>query len=327
VLQFLIRRILWAIALFIATTIVTYLIFYIIPADPAALACGKACTAKDVARVRHNLGLDLPIWHQYWNFLWNLVGHHNLGQSFVNHQSVNQIIGAAAPVTASLVFGGAVFWLTLSIPIGIVSALKPRSVVDRAGMVFVLFGISAHPVWIGLILALIFGYELRNFPIHTPINSYCDFFNPSLGAQCGGPVQWAYHMILPWCTFMLLFAALYVRLIRANVMETMGEDYVRTARAKGAPERRVMVHHVLRNSMLPVVTILGMDIGLALSGAIFTETIFTLPGLGRRVLQAYNQNDLPVILGVVVFATLAVIIFNLLVDLLYAVLDPRIRLE
>ena len=320
--QFLVRRTLWAIALFVATTIATYLIFYVIPADPASLACGKACSAKDVARVKHSLGLDLPIWHQYLNFFWNLVGHQTLGESFVNRQSVNQIVGAAAPVTASLVFGGAVFWLMLSIPVGVVSALKPRSLVDRAGMVFVLFGISAHPVWIGLILSYVIGFKLG----WTPIAGYCDFFNPSFGASCGGPVQWAYHMILPWCTFMLLFAALYVRLIRANVMETMSEDYVRTARAKGAPERRVMTQHVMRNSMLPVVTILGMDIGLALTGAIFTESIFGLPGLGRRVLVAYNQNDLPVILGVVIFATLAVIIFNLIVDLLYAVLDPRIRL-
>ena len=160
-------------------------------------------------------------------------------------------------------------------------------------MTFVLFGISAHPVWIGLILAYLVGFRLG----WTPIAGYCDFINPSFGASCGGPVQWAYHMILPWMTFMILFAALYVRLIRANVMETMSEDYVRTARAKGASERRVMVQHVLRNSMLPVVTILGMDIGLALGGAIFTESIFNLPGLGRRVIQAYNQNDLPVITG------------------------------
>ena len=145
-------------------------------------------------------------------------------------------------------------------------------------MVFVLFGISAHPVWIGLILSLVFGYGLRHHR-RSPATATS---SPGARAQCGGPVQWAYHMILPWCTFMLLFAALYVRLIRANVMETMGEDYVRTARAKGAPERRVMVHHVLRNSMLPVVTILGMDIGLALGGAIFTETIFTCPVSAAR---------------------------------------------
>ena len=140
-------------------------------------------------------------------------------------------------------------------------------------------------------------------------------------------MQWAYHMILPWATFAILFAALYVRLIRANVMETMNEDYVRTARAKGAPESQVMRSHVLRNSMLPVVTILGMDIGLALGGAIFTESIYSLPGLGRQVLQSYENFDLPVILGIVVFSTLCIILFNLIVDLLYAVIDPRIRLD
>jgi peptide/nickel transport system permease protein len=226
-------------------------------------------------------------------------------------------------VTASLVFGGAVFWLAISIPIGVLSALKPKSLLDRAGMVFVLIGISAHPVWIGLILSFVFGYKLGV----TPISGYCNFFGAGAADNCGGPVQWAYHLLLPWCTFMLLFAALYVRLIRANVMETMNEDYVRTARAKGSPERRVLVHHILRNSMLPVVTILGMDIGLALGGAIFTESIFNLHGLGQQLVQSANQLDLPVIMGIVIFSTIAVITFNLLVDIAYAFLDPRIRLS
>ena len=139
-------------------------------------------------------------------------------------------------------------------------------------------------------------------------------------------MQWAYHMILPWLTFAILFAALYVRMIRANVLETLSEDYVRTAWAKGAPGRRVLVHHVLRNSLLPVVTILGMDIGLALGGAVFTETIYSLPGLGRTAVQALNALDLPTVEGIVVFSTLAIIVFNLIVDLLYAWIDPRIRL-
>ena len=149
-------------------------------------------------------------------------------------------------------------------------------------MTFVLIGISAHPVWIGLILSYVVGYRLHL----TPIAGYCNFFPGTVGAQCSGPVNWAYHLILPWITFMILFAALYVRLVRANVMETMSEDYVRTARAKGASQSRVMVQHVLRNSMLPVVTILGMDLGLALGGAIFTESIFNLPGLGHEVINA-----------------------------------------
>jgi peptide/nickel transport system permease protein len=241
----------------------------------------------------------------------------------VNRQEVNDIVFRAAPVTASLVFGGAIVWLTLALPIGIVSALRPRSLVDRAGMVFVLIGLSAHPVWIGLIFAYLFGYKLGL----TPIAGYCDFINPAESAECGGPVQWAYHMLLPWVTFAILFAALYVRLIRANVMETMNEDYVRTARSKGAPEQRVIRSHILRNSLLPVVTILGMDIGLALGGAIFTESIYSLPGLGRQVLLSYQNFDLPVILGVVVFATICIIVFNLVVDLLYAWVDPRIRLS
>jgi peptide/nickel transport system permease protein len=190
-------------------------------------------------------------------------------------------------------------------------------------MVFVLVGLSAHPVWIGLIFAYFFGYKLG----WTPIAGYCDAISPSSSAECGGPVQWAYHLLLPWATFAILYAALYVRLVRANVMETMNEDYVRTARAKGAPEGQVMRGHILRNSLLPVVTILGMDIGLALGGAIFTESIYSLPVLGRQVLISYNNFDLPVILGVVVFATVCVILFNLFVDLIYAWVDPRIRLS
>jgi peptide/nickel transport system permease protein len=320
---FLIRRIFWAIALFFAATVVTFIIFFVIPADPAQLSAGKAATAEDVARVRAFLHLDEPLYQQYGRWLWQLVGHQSLGQSYANRQEVNDIIARAAPVTASLVFGGAVFWLLLSIPVGVMSALKPRSIIDRLGMVFVLIGISAHPVWIGLIFSYFFGYRLG----WTPITGYCDFFNPSEAAECGGPAQWAYHMILPWATFAILFAALYVRLIRANVMETMNEDYVRTARAKGAPERRVLRSHILRNSMLPVVTILGMDIGLALGGAIFTESIYGLPGLGREVLKAYERVDLPVITGIVVFSAIAIIIFNLFVDIVYAFLDPRIKLS
>jgi peptide/nickel transport system permease protein len=251
-----------------------------------------------------------------------MIKNQSLGYSFVNGASVRWVIGQDAPVTASLVFGGAVFWLTLSIPIGILSALRSRSITDRFAMVFVLVGISAPPVWIGLILAYLIGFKLG----WTPIAGYCNLLPGSAEGACSGPAQWAYHLILPWMTFMFLFAALYVRLIRANVMETMSEDYVRTARAKGASAQRVLFQHVLRNSMLPVVTILGMDIGLALGGAVFTETVFQLRGLGSDLIQSAFKDDLPVVVGVVVCATLAVIIFNFLVDVAYAWLDPRIRL-
>jgi peptide/nickel transport system permease protein len=323
VFQFIVRRLLWAVVLFIAVTVVTYVIFFVTPSDPARLAAGQGATPADVQRVAERLHLDEPIYQQYGRFLKQLVWDRSLGYSWVNRQDVNDIVLRAAPVTASLVFGGAIFWLMLSLPVGIISALKPRSLIDRAGMVFVLVGLSAHPVWIGLIFAYFFGYKLG----WTPIAGYCDAISPSMSAECGGPVQWAYHLLLPWATFAILYAALYVRLVRANVMETMNEDYVRTARAKGAPEGQVMRSHILRNSLLPVVTILGMDIGLALGGAIFTESIYSLPGLGRQVLISYNNFDLPVILGVVVFSTVCIILFNLFVDLIYAWIDPRIRLS
>jgi len=320
--QYLVRRILWAIVLFLTITVVAYVIFFIIPANPAQLACGQRASPACVRNATKNLGLDKPVYEQYGRFLTRLVVHHDLGKSYFNRQSVNTTVLNAAPVTASLVFGGAILWMLIALPAGILSALRPRSVGDRVVMGFVLVGISAHPVWIGLILSYFFGYKLG----WTPIAGYCNFFGASPGSDCGGPIQWAYHMILPWCTFMLLYAALYVRLIRSNVMETLSEDYVRTARSKGAKSSRVLVHHVLRNSLLPVVTILGMDIGLALGGAIFTETIFNLHGLGQQVITSYNQLDLPVIMGIVVFSTIAVIVFNLVVDITYAFLDPRVRL-
>jgi peptide/nickel transport system permease protein len=321
VFQYLIRRVLWAILLFFAVTIVSYILFFIIPADPARLVAGKGARPSDVARAAKFIGTDKPIYEQYYIFVKRLIVHQNLGRSFYNRESVNTIVADAAPVTASLVLGGAFFWMLLALPVGILSALRPRSLLDRASMTFVLIGISAHPIWIGLIFAYFIGYKWGI----TPITNYADFFNPPPG-QPGGPVQWAYHMVLPWLTFMILFAALYVRMIRANVIETLNEDYVRTARAKGAPESRVMRSHVLRNAMLPVVTMLGMDIGLALGGAVFTETVYSLPGLGRTAVQALNNYDIPTVQGVIVFATIVIITFNLIVDLLYAWIDPRIRL-
>jgi peptide/nickel transport system permease protein len=321
VTRYLIRRLLWAVMLFFAVTIVAYILFFIIPADPARQFAGKGATPETVAKAKAYLGLDDPIYVQYYNFVKRLVVHQDLGHSWYNRESVNQIVADAAPVTASLVIGGAIFWMLIAVPIGVLSALRPRSLLDRGAMVFVLIGISAHPIWIGLIFAWLFGYKWGL----TPITGYADVFNPPPG-QPGGPVQWAYHLILPWMTFMILFAALYVRMIRANVIETLNEDYVRTARAKGAPESIVLRSHVLRNAMLPIVTMLGMDIGLALGGALFTETVYSLPGLGRTSVQALANYDVPTVMGVIVFATIVIITFNLVVDILYAWIDPRIRL-
>jgi peptide/nickel transport system permease protein len=318
--RYLIRRVLWAGALFLVVTCVTFVIFFVIPVDPARQACGQRATETCIRLARHTLGLDKPLPAQYAHFLWNMIGHQSLGTSFVTRQSVNHIVLNAAPVTASLVFGGFVVMWLIAFPIGMMSGLRPRSALDRAGMTFAVAGVSLPSFWVGLVFAYIFGFKLG----WTPITGYCDFVNPS--TDCGGPAQWAYHLILPWITFGLLSGALYVRIIRANVIETMSEDYVRTARAKGAPERHVIVAHVLRNSMLPVVTIFGLDLGLALGGAIFLESVFSLPGLGQTALDSLSSFDLPVTMGVVIFGTLAIIVFNLIVDLLYAVIDPRIRL-
>jgi peptide/nickel transport system permease protein len=322
VTQYLIRRAFWAFFLFIVATMITYVIFFVVPADPALLAAGKATKPSIVAHIRHVMHLDLPIYQQYWLFVWNLVRHGNFGYSFVNGLPVRAVLKQEIPVTASIVLGGVIMYLAIAIPTGVISALRPRSILDRTGMVFVLVGISAPSVWIGLILIYLISFKLG----WTPIGDYCNLIPSHQVGVCSGPGNWAYHLILPWLTLAVGSAALYTRLIRANVMETMSEDYVRTARAKGASPARVLIQHVLRNSMLQVVTILGMDLGLLLGGVVFIEIIFGLPGLGQQLVLAAPRFDLPVIVGIVMFATLSVITFNFLVDVLYAWLDPRIRL-
>ena len=323
--RYLVRRLLWAILLFLIITFVTFVIFFMAPQDPARAQCGGDQASRACLELAtEKLGLDKPIYVQYVKFLKRLLLDQSLGYSYATRASLNEVIIEDARVTASLVIGGAVLWMIIALSVGIFSALRPRSLIDRAAMVFVLIGVSAHPVWIGLILSYFFGYKWGI----TPIANYANFFGaPADSGLPGGPWQWFYHMILPWTTFAILFAALYVRMIRANVMETLNEDFVRTARAKGAPERRILFSHVLRNALLPVVTMLGMDIGVALGGAIFTETVYQLPGLGREAVIAIGAQDLATLQAIVVFSTIAILFFNLVVDLLYAWIDPRIRLS
>jgi len=341
--RYIVRRLLWVVVLVFAVVTITFVIFSVLPsgADPARLRAGRSPNPQLIQEIRHRYLLDKPITTQYAIFinkllplsLWNNEGEYEgpvvvkkptLGKQYATGASLDDTIKQAAPVTASLVFGGAVLWMIIGLSVGIFSALRPRSLIDRAAMVFVLIGVSAHPVWIGLIFSYFFGVKWHI----TPIAGYANFFGapPDTGLP-GGPAQWAYHMILPWMTFAILFAALYVRMIRANVMETLGEDYVRTARAKGAPEKRVLFSHVLRNALLPVVTMLGMDIAVGLGGAIFTEGVYQLPGLGRTIIISLQAEDLATIQAVVVFATISILVFNLIVDLLYAWVDPRIRLS
>ena len=321
--QYLIRRLLWAGVLFLAVTMVTYVIFFLVPANPARLAAGKIADPERVEEVERFLGLDEPVYVQYGRFLKRLVVEGSLGHSFTNRRSVNEEIFRAAPITATLVFGGIILVLLIAIPLGIFSALKPRSLLDRAAMTYVLIGISLPSFWIGLVLAYLIGFRLEL----TPISGYCEVLSVPEAAVCGGATDWAYHMVLPWLTLAIVVAGTYVRFVRAEVMETMNQDYVRTARAKGAPERQVMRSHILRNAMLPVVTMIGMDIGILLGGSIFIETVFGLPGLGRTAYESIQNYDLPTLQGVVIFGAVAIILFTLLVDLMYAWIDPRIRLS
>jgi peptide/nickel transport system permease protein len=327
VARFLIQRLFWAVWLFFVATLITYVIFFLIPNDPARITgVGIAASPAVMAHVRAELHLDVPAYQQYWIFVWNMIRHQSLGYSFQYGASVRWVLAQDARVTGSLVFGAMFFWMLIAIPIGILSALRPRSLFDRFSMLFVLIGISAPSVWIGLILAYIFGFKLG----WAPIADYCNF-NPHSAGECSGPLRWAYHLILPWATMTLLYAALFARMIRASILEVTGEDYVRTAWAKGAPGRRVVVHHLLRNSMLSVVTLLGLNIAYVFAapwgGALFIEEVFNLHGLGAELVTATTRGDIPVVVGVVVVVTLVVIVCNFLVDVAYAWLDPRIRLS
>lgn len=310
------RRLLWGIALFFAVTVATYVMFFVIPTEPGRIGRGQAAETIDL---RNALGIQGPIYEEYAQFL-SRIAHGSFGESYAQRRDVRELLFEAAPVTMSLVLGSAVLWLLIALPIGVLSALRPRSLLDRTMTVLVIIGISTHPVWIGLLLSYVLAGKLGAFPL----GGYCDLFTPE--TNCGGPVQWAWHLILPWFTFALLYAAIYMRMVRASVLETVNEDYVRTAWAKGASHWIVLRSHVLRNAMLPVVTMVGMDVGVWVANAIFVERVFALPGLGGLLASSLARRDLPVIMAVVVFVSILVVVANLLVDLLYAKLDPRVRL-
>lgn len=318
-LGFLLRRLVWAAGLFLVVTLYTYVLFFLLGRTSVNIGNRSAGESSEAVTVADSVGVHGSLLEAYVGFLGKVVTG-DLGQSFYTREDVTAIIARAAPVTASLVFGAAILWLLIALPIGVLSALHPRSLLDRAGMAFVLVGISAHPLWIGYILSWLLGYKLRWFPV----SGYCDVFSAS--TSCGGPVQWTYHLFLPWLTFALGFAAVYARMIRASLTETLSEDFVRTAHAKGLGTWAVVRGHALRNAATPVVTMLGMDVGLAFAGAVFVERVFGLPGVGSLLYQSLGRRDMPVILGIVILVCTAILVFNLLVDLAYALLDPRVRL-
>jgi peptide/nickel transport system permease protein len=317
VLAFIAGRLLWVVMLAAVISVITFALFFALPPNaPGSNRQGQVAPNLQTQFNLHNKSLP----DQYVQFVSRVVRHGDLGDSLRQPISVREMIGRALPVTASLVIGGTLVWLALAFSIGMLSALRPRSLLDKGLMIFILIGVSIHPVALGLMLSYLFGFRLHVFPVA----GYCDlYYHSSSSSLCGGPRFWAYHMVLPWITFALLFAALYARMVRASMLEVLSEDYVRTAWAKGAGTGRVLWRHALRNALLPVISMLGMDVGLAFGGAVFIETAFQLPGLGQVLYLALSTNDLPVIMGVVLVVSLAVAIANMVADILCYVVDPR----
>jgi len=314
VTRYLIRRTFWAVWLFFVATFITYVIFFLIPSSPGRITgFGFAVSPVQAASINSQWHLDVPAYQQYWIFVWNIIRHQSLGYSFQNGASVRWILAQDARVTGSVVLGSAVLWILISLPVGILSALRPRSLFDRFAMGFALVGVSTPVFFLGLVFLYVFWFKLH-------IASGSGY--ASIGQ---GIPTWLNHLIMPWVVLALLFAAFYARMVRGNLIETMGEDYIRTARAKGISERQVVMKHGLRASLTPVVTMFGMDLGTLLGGAIITETVFNLQGLGQYAVQSVTSGDLYAILDITVIAAFFITISNLVVDIVYAFLDPRVR--
>src|SRR3954453_4236566 len=316
--RYIIRRILWVILLLFVVSAVTFLIFYTLPsADPAVLRAGKSPDPTLIAQIRHTLGLDKPVYVQYYRYMKGIILHFDFGFSFQDSQPVRHEIFSRLPATISLTFGAVVVWLLIGLPVGIISAIRRRSLADRVSMGGALLAISAPVYWLGLVALYLFAKDIGLIHIFDGAGTYKPFSED--------PGQWFGSLILPWVVLAASFAAFYARLLRANLIETMSEDYIRTARAKGLSERRVIGRHAIRAAITPIVTILGLDIGILLGGAILTETVFNIPGIGRLAYDGIQNADLPVIQGTVLFGALFIVIANLIVDIVYAFLDPRVR--
>lgn len=316
--RYIVRRLLWVIVLLIIVSAVTFLIFYALPsADPAVLRAGRSPNPALIQHIRHVLGLDQPIYIQYWRYLKNIVLHFNFGYSYQFSLPVTSLIFQRLPATISLTVGAVFVWLIVGLPIGMISAIRRRSVLDRATMTGALMAISSPVYWLGLMSLLLFSKDIGVFHIFDGANTYTGL--------TASPGTWFGSMILPWLVLATAFAAFYARLLRANLIDTMSEDYIRTARAKGLTERRVIFRHGVRSAITPIVTVLGIDIGTLMGGAILVETVFNIPGVGRLAYEGIINADLPVIQGTVLFGAFFIVIANLVVDVAYAFLDPRVR--
>ncbi|MCQ8771239.1 ABC transporter permease [Streptomyces telluris] len=321
------RRLLAVAGVLLAIAAVTFTVFYVLPSDPAAAACGKSCSTDRLEAIRAHMGLDRPLWRQFADFVTGIFTGRTmgsgryalhcdfpcLGYSYENSEAVWDLLTDRLPVSASLALGAAVLWLTLGLSAGVTAALRKDTLTDRALMVGAVAAASL-PVYFTsmmLIYGLIRTAGLLPYPQYVPLGD--------------DPLRWASNLLLPWLALAVLYAAMYARQSRSSMIETMAEPYIRTARAKGLPHRTVVVKHGLRAGMTPILTLFGMDLGGLLAGAVITESIFGLPGVGRLFYGALSTGDQPVILGVTLMAAAFIVVANLAVDLLYAVVDPRVR--
>lgn len=311
------RRLVWTVVLLLVISAITFLIFYILPtADPAALRAGRDPSKALIDAIREQLGLNDPWYTQYWNYVKALVLHFDFGTSFVNQAPVRELIFDRLPNTLFLVAGAAVVWFVAGVAIGIVSAVARGRIWDRLLMGGALVAISAPVYWLGLVVLYLFSSDIGRFRVFPGSGAYQTA--EGFLAKC-----WA--LTMPWLVLATAFAAIYARLMRSNLLETMSEDYIRTARAKGLSERRVIFRHGVRSAITPIVTILGLDLGILVGGAILTETVFNIDGIGRLAYDAIQRNDLTTVQGTTLFIALGVALMSLLVDVLYAFLDPRVR--
>jgi len=317
--RFLARRTLQGLVVIWLVTVIVFLIFYVGPgsADVARALAGRTASPETVALISHRLLLDRPVWEQYWHFLSQLL-QGNLGYDYYHDQSVAEIVKQAFPITFSLLIGAAPLWLVLGIGSGVYAATRPRSLLDRVFTGIALFFYSIPTFVLGLLLVLILYYELT-------IHGHAWFPPSGYVPYTEDPVQWARSLILPWITLALVTAGAYTRLSRTSMLDVMNEDYIRTARAKGLKERRIVYRHGLKAASTPLVTQFGIDVGALIGGAVITEQVFGLPGLGYTAVHAIEQQNLPVIIGIVLVASAGVVVANILADLFYAVLDPRVR--
>jgi peptide/nickel transport system permease protein len=316
---FIVRRIvLGAVVLWVMTGVV-FVMYFVAPHNVASLIAGRQATPETVALVNHRLGLDRPVLDQYGDYMWRLL-HGDLGYSFYNSSPVRSLIWQRVPVTFSLALGAAVLWLVIGVSAGVLSARRPRTLTDRTVTVAALFFYSMPSFLLGVIVFYLLFYRLHLAGIGWfPGNGYVAFTD--------SPFRWAQHLVLPWFTLALVTAAVYARLTRGSMLDVLGEDYIRTARAKGLRERRVVYRHALRSALTPVVTQLGIDFGTLLGGVIIVENIFGLPGLGQQAVQSVLQQDLPVVIGTIVLAAAFIVVANIFVDICYGILDPRVRVH